>query len=177
MHNRWQMIRMNQFCVYTCNSVLCSKLYALGLPSSVENATLPSRNGEISLYSLVQNARDSDSPFLLMRRSDKLSGNPYVSRHVALLMPFVHFVVVVNGLCTNACNRIPTQKMKKIEKNQRNRYGKLTSSAYVIDICCAHSKMYEFRVDKRFHSKSIEYSGYSSFFSYEGYKFIVSFSV
>lgn len=66
--------------------MLCSKLYALGLPSSVENATLPSRNGEISLYSLVQKARDSESPFLLMRRSDKLSGNPYVSRHVALLM-------------------------------------------------------------------------------------------
>lgn len=66
--------------------MLCSKLYALGLPSSVENATLPSRNGEISLYSLVQKARDSDSPFLLIRRSDKLSGNPYVSRHVALLM-------------------------------------------------------------------------------------------
>lgn len=73
--------------VYTCNSMLCSKLYALGLPSSVENATLPSRNGEISLYSLVQNARDSCSPFFPVRNSDKLSGKPYVSRHVALLMP------------------------------------------------------------------------------------------
>lgn len=65
--------------------MLCSKLYALGLPSSVENATLPSRNGEISLYSLVQNARDSDSPFLPSGKS----GKPYVSRHVALFEPSV----------------------------------------------------------------------------------------
>lgn len=74
-------------CFYTCNSMLCSKLYALGLPSRVENATFPSRNGEISLYSLVQNARDSDSP--LLAPSGK-SGKPYVSRHVALLIPIIN---------------------------------------------------------------------------------------
>lgn len=85
----------------TCNSVLCSKLYALGLPSSVENATLPSRNGEISLYSLVQNARDSDSPFFPVRNSDKLSGKPYVSRHVALLD-----AVVINGVVNYVCKYV-----------------------------------------------------------------------
>lgn len=65
---------------FTCNSILCSKLIALGRPSRDEKATLPSRNGDISLYSLVHRARDSSSPFF----TDKKSGSPYVSRHVAL---------------------------------------------------------------------------------------------
>lgn len=56
----------------TCNSMLCSKLIALGRPSRDEKATLPSRNGEMSLYSLVHSARDSSSPFL----TDKKSGRP-----------------------------------------------------------------------------------------------------
>lgn len=60
--------------------MLFSKLYALGRPSSDEKATLPSRNGEMSLYSLIHMARVSSSPFF----TDKKSGKPYVSRHDAL---------------------------------------------------------------------------------------------
>lgn len=60
--------------------MLCSKFIALGRPSSDENATFPSRNGDMSLYSLVHNARDSSSPFF----TDRKSGKPYVSRQVAL---------------------------------------------------------------------------------------------
>lgn len=56
----------------TCSSELCSKLMALGRPSKDEKATLPSRSGDMSLYSLVQRARDSFSPFL----TDKKSGKP-----------------------------------------------------------------------------------------------------
>lgn len=56
----------------TCNSTLCSKLMALGRPSNDEKATLPSRSGDMSLYSLVQRARDSSSPFF----TDKKSGKP-----------------------------------------------------------------------------------------------------
>jgi hypothetical protein len=57
---------------HTCNSKLWSKLKALGLPSSEEKAMLPSRNGEMSLYSLVHSALDSSSFFI----SDVESGNP-----------------------------------------------------------------------------------------------------
>lgn len=63
-----------------CNSTLFSKLYALGRPSSDEKATTPSRNGDISLYSLMHMARVSSSPFF----TDKKSGKLYVSRQEAL---------------------------------------------------------------------------------------------
>lgn len=104
--------------------MLCSKLYALGLPSSVENATLPSRNGEISLYSLVQNARDSDSPFLPSGKS----GKPYVSRHVALLMP------------SDQMMRLLIEFGKFVRKNDknRNRHDMLIQFQSNSFLCCKY---------------------------------------
>lgn len=51
-----------QLVVLTCSPKLWSKLYALGLPSRVENATFPPVRGEMSLNSSVQRAVLSSSP-------------------------------------------------------------------------------------------------------------------
>jgi len=60
----------------TCNSALLSKLYALGRPSRVLNATLAPLSGEMSLKSSRQIALASSS-----RDTVRSAGMPYVARH------------------------------------------------------------------------------------------------